>query len=153
MSKAQNIPDSNNKFLFWFHEAKRICEENKDAFVVFDTNEEFVLWILAMMNETSRLSAKTILNYIYENKHVDSMSDEQKYAVKEFREWFAGEKAKQQMNLYKKMNTNNSCWQREDNILAKRFGKKWQKQDNLKLDAEVKVSNLSEKLRKLAKGV
>ena len=122
----------------WMEAAKKIVNENNDIPVVL-TNAEFIAYVNRRVPEDVRISVSYINQIISYNPETSTLpSTTEELFGTEFRDWWNDIRQDQELKLYKKMLMNGeSSWQRFDNVLAKRFGKKWFKQDHLKLEADV----------------
>ena len=144
---------SQMRFGFWFDEAKLVCEKDPDIFVLFNsTDTQFINYITYKMPIESRMSARSVLRYLYDSQ-CEPLSEELTKIVEEFRSWFEYMRVEQQSQIYKKLKMNgNSTYNRELEILARRWNKPWCKKDHQTIDADVKVTNtLCDKLRSIAK--
>lgn len=135
------LETDNLKIVKWFEYCKKIVNENTDIPVVF-TNKEFCDYVNRRVPIQIKISQSYINQILSYNPETSTLpaTTEAKFGD-EFRAWFDDQRKEQELKLYKKMLMNGeSSWQRFDNVLAKRFGKKWQKQDHLKVDQDTKVS-------------
>lgn len=129
----------NLKFVKWFELAKKVVSEEPSLPAVLN-NDEFIKYINNKVPLPLKISSSYINQILYYNPETSSLplKTEEQFG-EQFREWWFQIRIEQELSLYKKMNTNDRSWQRELEILSRRFGKKWQKQDNLKVDADANV--------------
>jgi hypothetical protein len=144
----------NLKIVRWFKACKELVANDPDLPIVLN-DSEFVFWANQKMHKNSQVSLAYIMSIISYNPNAKSAlppETEAKFGD-DFRAWWKFVRMEQELTIYKKMLAKGEPqWQRYDNVLAKRFGKKWHKQELIKMDADVKVtSTLGDKLREISK--
>ena len=132
------MPFQERRIEFWFDEAKKICESDTDLFVIFhDCDEEFINFITHRMPIEARMSARSVLRYLYDSQ-CPGMNEELRPLITEFRDWFKDMRLMHQLSIYKKLKQNgNISYNREFEILARRFGKRWMKSEKQIIDAKI----------------
>ena len=134
----------NAKFPQWFKLAQEIVKKRPSILVALN-DDEFV----SFLNYDMPLQVQLSPDYVSKlaTKIPVGICEESRPYYVQFQSWWAQQKAAQKAELYEKLKMNgNSTYNRELEILARRF-KGWNKTDNLKVEAEIKVSKLCDKLR------
>lgn len=130
----------NLKFVKWFELAKKIVNDNPSMPTVL-SNEEFVKYVNTKVPIAVKISKSYIDQILYYNPNTSTLpSKTEEIFGEQFRDWWFSIRVEQQLRLYNKMNTNERGWQREMEILARRYRHNWAKETNTELTTQNDVT-------------
>jgi hypothetical protein len=135
------LDTDNLKIVKWMECAKNAVNEDQDLPIVFSDKEfiEYINYKVPLQIKISKSYIDEVLTY---NPATSRLSEEN-YALygQEFKTWWTHVRKEQELKLYKRMLMNGEvAWQKWDNVLNKRFGRKWVKTEHQTVDQETKVS-------------
>lgn len=130
---------SNLKLPYWLKMAKQILADDLAAVECLNRPQLF-----HYINDKVPITNKLTLDYFTKLMNEDyteksGASIDTKLTAEELRKTFRDAKIKAELSLYKRMKTNDKCFQRELSILERRFNENWKREQSIDLKADQNI--------------